>query len=48
MHTGQRLGCQHLAHDLDSVVMNDAKVGELMLANALEQRADAGKEHFDT
>ncbi len=37
----------HVAHDLDRVVMHDADVGQLRFLDALEQRADAGGEHLD-
>ena len=42
VHAVQRAGLQHVRHDFHGVVLNDADVGNLLLANALQKRAHAG------
>jgi hypothetical protein len=44
---GQRIAGNHVAHDLDRVVMDDADVRELLLVDPPQQRADPGHEDFD-
>ena len=46
MHAVERVGLQHVVEHLDRVVCADADVGQLLFADALEQRADARLVHF--
>jgi hypothetical protein len=47
MHGGKRGRRNHLLQHLDRVVLDEAQVGELLLIDALQQRADAGLVDFD-
>ena len=47
MDARQRVGCNHVAHDLNRVVVHDAYVGESTFTDAFQQRTDAGSEDFD-
>mmetsp|Transcript_9927 Transcript_9927/g.18983 ORF Transcript_9927/g.18983 Transcript_9927/m.18983 type:complete len:260 (-) Transcript_9927:403-1182(-) len=46
VHTGQHARADHVAQHLDRVVLDDADVGDLLLVDELEQRADAGLMHL--
>ena len=43
----EALGPNHLLHHIDSIVLDDADVGELLLFDQLEQAAHTGRMHFD-
>ena len=47
MHAGERARRDHLLQHVDGIVLDQAQVREAAFADLLEQRADAGRVHFD-
>ena len=47
MHAGQRIRGDHVAHDFNGVVLDDAQVRDAGIFNAAQQRAHTGVEYFD-
>ena len=47
MHAIEGVRRNHVVQDFDGVVLDDAHVGEVLLAYGFEQAADAGRMHLD-
>jgi hypothetical protein len=48
MDTGKRTRSQHVLHDIDCIVLDQAQVGQLAGGNFLKQIADTWRVHFNS